>query len=1003
MSEPAQQSDCTSRVKQVFALASDLPTDQRAAFLDQQTSGNAALRAAVESLLAAHEHAGQFLAGPTVQPDALPGSPGEPAPPRRIGPYKLLQEIGEGGFGTVYLAEQEHPVRRRVALKLIKLGMDTKQVIARFEAERQALAMMDHPNIARVLDAGTTEEGRPYFVMELVRGVPVTEYADASRLSLRQRLELFVPVCQAVQHAHQKGIIHRDLKPSNVLVTLHDGTPVPKVIDFGVAKATQARLTEKTLFTEFRQMIGTPVYMSPEQAQMSGLDVDTRSDVYALGVLLYELLTGTTPFDPRELNSKAYAEMQRVIREVDPPRPSTRLSRLQTLAAIAATRGSDPGKLRRAVRGELDWIVMKCLEKDRSRRYESASALASDVTHYLSDEPVNAVAPSRLYRVRKFVRRNRAAVAAVSVILLLLVGGITGTTIGMIRAARQSAVAESERRIAEAVGRFQSDMLSSADPARLLGDRVTVLQAVTAAVAELDAGKLHDQPLVEASVRLTIGDTLRALGRYDAAEPNVRRALVLRRAGMPPLHPGVAQCLNDLGRVLHAKGNVIEAEAAFRESLSIYERGADPDQDESKAACLSNLGLLLRERARAGEAETLLRSALAIRRGLSTRPTHSVGSNVNNLALVLADQGKFEGALALMREALEAHRRDYPAGHPDIGQSLNNVAGLLCTLGRYVEAEPLYREALQIKRKTLPADHPEVARVLCNLGALLKMRGELDEPEAHMREALQIFRRSLPADHTDAGLAMTNLAALLHERGRLDEAEALFREAVQQRRRALPATHPELASSLNNFAALLGDRGKHSEAEALYREALDIQRRSLPEAHTDIGWTLNQIASLLEKQGKTGEAEALFRESLSIRKASVPPGHPDIATSQINLANLLGKLGRHADAEPLCREGLASIEASFGREHWRTGHTRVHLGRILLRQARLAEAEIELLAAERVLADVRATHPDRYRRCLEAVVTLYETWNESGPNSGHDAKAREWRMRLEGSATRQGS
>ena len=425
-----------NQAKSIFLAAIEKPSAERAAFLDEAAGGDAELRARVEALLKAHEDPDSFLDKavpqfPTV--DHIPPAPLAEHVGTLIGPYKLLEQIGEGGMGVVYMADQQAPVRRRVALKIIKAGMDTRQVIARFEAERQALALMDHSNIARVLDAGATDSGRPYFVMELVRGIPITEYCDQNNLPVHERLELFVQVCHAVQHAHQKGIIHRDIKPSNVLVTLHDGRPVPKVIDFGVAKATNQQLTEKTLFTAFAQMVGTPLYMSPEQAEMSGLDIDTRSDIYSLGVLLYELLTGTTPFDQERLRRRPTTKWCRIIREEEPPKPSTRISTLgEARTATAAHRQIDAHRLGQLVKGDLDWIVMKSLEKDRTRRYETASDFAADVLRHLSNQPVEACPPSAAYRIRKFVRRNRLQVALAAVVILALVGGIVASTLGLV-------------------------------------------------------------------------------------------------------------------------------------------------------------------------------------------------------------------------------------------------------------------------------------------------------------------------------------------------------------------------------------------------------------------------------------------------------------------------------------------------------------------------------------------------------------------------------------------
>jgi serine/threonine protein kinase/WD40 repeat protein len=486
-------------IETIFDEAFSRPALERSAYLDGACGGDADLRDRVEALLSAADDAGEFLEQPAtasaepVRADEGPGTV--------IGRYKLLQKVGEGGFGTVYMAEQERPVRRRVALKIIKLGMDTRQVIARFEAERQALALMDHPNIARVLDAGATEAGRPYFVMELVRGDPITDYCDRNNLQTAERLSLLKQVCHAIQHAHQKGVIHRDVKPSNILVTVADGRPIPKVIDFGIAKAISARLTERTLFTEHRQLIGTPEYMSPEQAEMSGVDVDTRTDVYSLGVLLYELLTGTTPFDRRTLRRAAFGEVQRIIREQDPPRPSTRLSSLMgdvSVRDIAHHRGTDPSSLTRTVRGDLDWIVMKCLEKDRTRRYETANGLANELQRYLDHVPVQAGPPSARYRLRKFARRNRTLATAVLIIAVTLLGAtVLSATFGVLAGRARDVAEQAERELTASLG-ISERLRDEAVEARELVDeqnadlrRVAYASHIRSIEQKLAAGAQH--------------------------------------------------------------------------------------------------------------------------------------------------------------------------------------------------------------------------------------------------------------------------------------------------------------------------------------------------------------------------------------------------------------------------------------------------------------------------------------------------------------------------------
>jgi len=876
------------------------------------------------------------------------------------------------------MAEQEQPVRRRVALKIIKLGMDTRQVITRFEAERQALAMMDHPNIAKIFDAGATATGRPYFVMELVRGIPITQYCDTNKLATEARLELFVPVCNALQHAHQKGIIHRDIKPSNVLVTLHDGKPVPKLIDFGIAKATQSQLTEKTLFTEFRQMIGTPAYMSPEQAEMSGLDIDTRSDIYSLGVLLYELLTGTTPFDPRELYSAAYGEIQRIIREVDPPKPSTRLSTLgEPLTTIAANRSAEPRKLSQLVRGELDWIVMKSLEKDRTRRYESAGELARDVGRHLSDEPVEACPPGANYRLRKFVKRNRAMVSTVAVVLTLAVTAIAlyvhgirveqhKTELALSDARSQRAEAEIQKqaaveqraaaekqkqaadqqrdeaqkqeRIATSINDFLTNMLNSADPNKVLGDKVTVVQAVEEAVKQLDAGGTKLDPVTEASLRSAIGNAFVSLARYDEAEPHLRKALAIRRQALPAGHVDIGKSLGSLAVLMQIVHKPAEAERLYHEALEI-ERKALPATDPLIALVLNDLGRLLIEQNRMAEAEPLVREAVDIGRKASPAGQDTLADALNYLAIItLYSKGKQDEAEALFREAVDVSQK---AGHPGIARSLS-------VLGRFVahwkggkEAEPLLREALALNRKALPAGHPAIADSLRDLTWSLIPQNKTAEAESLLREAVAIDRKDLPASYIGLVKDLDSLGDLLKDQKRWAEAEPLCREALDIDRKVLPAGHPDIATALTHLGACLETQNKQAEAEPMFREALAINRGAFPSGHPEIAKSLMSLGLCLQSQKRVVEAEPMLREALAINRKAFPVGDPAIAYSLSQLAYLLYLVSPSNldEAVAMDREALEIDRKRLAVGNPYIGSDLYNLAKLLQRQNKPEEAE----------------------------------------------------------------
>ena len=925
-------------VRRLFLQIAELPAADRGPALDRACHGNARLRTEVEALLRADAEAGQFMAAPTmdlVARKAPDGSSSSEQAGSSIGRYKLLEQIGEGGMGTIWMAEQREPVKRRVALKIIKLGMDTKQVIARFEAERQALAMMDHPNIAKVFDAGTTGVGRPYFVMEYIKGIPILEYCDKEKVDTKSRLELFTKVCHAIQHAHQKGIIHRDIKPSNVLVTLHDGVPVPKVIDFGIAKATNSELTTKTLFTEHRQMVGTPAYMSPEQAEMSGLDIDTRSDIYSLGVLLYELLTGTTPFDIKALLASGFGEMMRAIREDEPHKPSTRISSLgDTGTQTALQRRVDQKQLSSLLRGDIDWIIMKCLEKDRSRRYETANGLAADILRHLQDEPVTAGAPGAAYRLRKFVRRNRAQVFAVGAVVAALLLGVVGfawqaavageqrdrANAGWNAEATQRRQAEFARTeadqqaaIAEAVAKFQTDMLAAVDPDLLpldpvtaapLKDALTVVQVMRAAQQALDEGSLAGQLLVEERVRTTIGQTLRKLGRFADAEPNLVRSLAILRAARPPGHNDVVEALAELGLLRLEQGAPAEAETLFREALA-SRSAAFPAGSLETAGCQQNLADALQRQGKSAEAEALQREALTVLRA-SSAASPALASGLGSFAEILAAQGKWTEAEGHLREALAILRNAFPDGHPKVAWGLNNLATHLRSQGGLAEAERLFDEALQITRATLPAGHPKIGAGLNNVAAVLQSQGRFAEAEPLFRESLAIRRATLPAGHPEIANGLDNLGNVLTGLGRAGEAEPLHREALGILRAAYPNGHPETATALLNLGAALKDSDQLAECERTTREAVQVLRGCLPAGHPELASAMNLLGQVCWQQDKLDQSIPLFEEALPMMEKALGRQHPDTAVLVFNLGVNYADAGRLEEAIPLLEEAHRS-------------------------------------------------------------------------------------------------
>jgi len=865
---------------------------------------------------------------------------------------------------------------------------------------------MDHPNIAKVLDAGATETGRPFFVMELVKGQPITQFCDQGKMSIEDRLELFGQVCAAVQHAHTKGIIHRDIKPSNVLVSEQDGRPFAKVIDFGISKATASKLTEKTLFTQHQQIIGTPEYMSPEQAQGS-LDIDTRTDVYSLGVLLYELLTGSTPFSGTELRSAAYDEIRRIIRDVEPPAPSTRLSQNgDTIAHVAASRQTEPKKLGLVVRGELDWIVMKALEKDRQRRYESASGLGADIARYLGGEAVVAAPVSRAYRLRKFVRRNRGSVSAVGAVAAALI-------IGVVAFAWQAQIARQQRDLAVAAQHAEAEQRRAAEEQRAAAaaqrDRAVAAEAETmkralelGQVSKFQSKMLGDIDVTDAGVRLMAdiraryaaalarggvpeserGERLGAFARElfranatDTAMEMIDRTILkpavgavhIQFADQPAVEASLEQSLADLYRTLSRYGEA----TPLQEHALATRRRVLGDRHPDTMDSIGFMGRLLQLQGKPSLAEPYFREALDSQRAVLGDDHPATLNSMQYMGRLLQDLGRLEEAEPYLREAMERSRRILGEDNPDTDNSINSMGLLLEAMGRAAEAEPLLKEAMEIARRVKGEDHRDTITAISNYGYLLQRQGKFSEAERYSREAMEKSRRALGEEHWITLNCVNNVAHLLEMQGTDAEAEPLYRECMERGRRTLGEEHPVTLRAVANLGNNLRAQGRLDEAAVYLHDAMETRRRVAGEDSRETLIAINTYGYLLIEQGKPAEAEPYWREAYERGRRTLGEDHPDVLVWTNNLGGLLRSMGKLAEAEPYLRAALSKSQRVQGRDHPGTLTIMRGVASLLQLQDKPAEAESlyrEVLESRRRV--LGPDHPDTVSSILDLAVVL---------------------------------
>jgi tetratricopeptide (TPR) repeat protein len=908
------------RIKQLLATLESMPEAARGAYLDSACSGDDELRSDVESLMHDDDVPGIMRTGGMASRIGTMMADDRASLGQYVGPYRLIDVLGEGGMGVVYHAEQTAPIHRHVALKLVPFGMDTARVISRFESERQSLARMNHPYIAQALEAGAGKDGRPYFVMELVRGEPVTDYCAREKPPLAVRVKFFLQICEAVQHAHQRGIIHRDLKPSNVLLATQGSEIVPKIIDFGIAKAIGEDETRQILSTMQGQIVGTPEYMSPEQAGVIDAGLDTRTDVYSLGVMLYELLCGKRPYD---LKKRTALELARALQT--PPIPPSRVV-------------NSAGQTSR----DLDAVTLMAMEQKPDNRYSSVEQLADDVRRAMEHRPIRAQAQTWTYRTRQFVRRHATVVATAALVVLLAAAGVAGIVIQRNRAiaSEAKAVAEASRAKAEAdkaseVARFLTDLFKESDPSHARGATVTARELLERGAQRLSTG-LGSQDALRATLMDTIGVVYRALGMIDEAERISLESLEIRRKTLGPAHRDIAQSLDNLGQLARERTRYEKAEQYHREGLAMR-RQLLPPGDAAIGESLSNLGLALRERGKYDEARPLVQEALAIRRAALGPEDPATLASMNVLGDIEDSSGHRVEAEKWYREVLAIRRRVLPHEDPKLAISLNNVGGVTARGGHLDEAEALFRESLAIRLKILDPDHPDVTTSQLNLAGVLQELGRLDEAEPLIRQALAADRRTHGEQHMDVAIDLSSLAGLLEERGQLVEAGRLYQDSLAIRIALQGEQHPSVPNVLSNIGRLQLVQGALVDAERTLRRAIDVRTALGMQKHPRMADTMVWLGRVLEARGRVTEGEQQYTAAVAIHRGVSPNGSPSLAGAIVALGHAMVQQRRAAEAEPLLREALGFRRQSLPAGHRGIGDAEAALAECLIQLSKPTE------------------------------------------------------------------